>query len=65
MYMPKAWKTYWLKNIAPRKRRPQRRIDIHREVHDKQKAPINAYDKQKAPGEVYGEQEAPAEAYIE
>ena len=63
--MPETWKTYWLKNITPRKRRTQRRIDTHKEVHDKQKALIKAYDKQKAPGEVYGEQEAPTKAYIE
>ena len=37
------------KDITPRKRRTQMRIDIPEEVHDKQKAPVEAYDKQKAP----------------
>ena len=49
----------------PWKRKTQRRIDTLEEVHDKQKAPIDAYDKQKDLDEVYGEQEAPVEAYIE
>ena len=33
----------------------QRRIDSHKEVHDKKKAPIETYDKQKIPKDVYGE----------
>ena len=41
------------------------RIDTPKEVHDKQKAPVEAFDKQKAPKVVYGEQEALVEAYIE
>ena len=53
------------KDITPRKKRTQRRIDTPEEVHDKQKAHVEAYDKQKAPEEVYGEQEAPVEEYIE
>ena len=53
------------KRYNSRNRRTQRRIDTHKEVHDKQKTPIEAYDKQQAPKEVYGEQEALAEAYID
>ena len=53
------------KDITPRNKRTQRRIDTHKEVHDKQKAFIETYDKQKVPKEVYGEQEAHVEAYIE
>ena len=34
------------KDITPRERKTQRRIDTPKEVHDKQKAPIEAYDKQ-------------------
>ena len=37
------------KDITPRKRITQRRIDTPEEMHDKQKAPIEAYDEQKAP----------------
>ena len=37
------------KDIAPRKRRTQMRIDTLEEVHDKQKVPVEAFDKQKAP----------------
>ena len=47
------------KNITPRKRRTQRRIDTPEKVYDKQKAYVEAYDKQKAYEEVYGEQENP------
>ena len=43
------------KDITPQKRRTQMRIDTFEEVHDKQKAHVEAYDKQKAPEEVYGE----------
>ena len=44
--MPEVWETYWLKRyITPRKRRTQQSIDTLEEVHDKQKAPIEAYDK--------------------
>ena len=46
------------KDITPQKMRTQMKIDTPEEVHDKQKALVEAYDKQKAPGEVYGEQEA-------
>ena len=53
------------KDITPRKKRTQRRINTPEEEHDKQKALIEAYDKQKAPKKVYGEQEAFVEAYIE
>ena len=53
------------KDITPRNKRTQRRIDTSKEVHDKQKVFIEAYDKQKVPEEVYGEQEALVEAYIE
>ena len=53
------------KDITPRKRRTQIRIDTPKEVYDKQKASVEAYDKQKAPKEVYSEQETHAEAYIE
>ena len=53
------------KDITPRKRRTQMKIDTPKEVHDKQKAPVEAYDKQKAPEVVYDEQEALVEAYIE
>ena len=52
------------KDITPQNRRTQMRIDTPKEVHDKQKALLEAYDKQKAPEDV-GEQEAPIEAYIE
>ena len=51
------------KDITLRKMRTQMRIDTLEEVHDKQKAPLEAFDKQKAP-EVVGEQEALVEAYI-
>ena len=37
------------KDITLRKRRTQRKINIHEEVHVKQKAPKEPYDKQKAP----------------
>ena len=53
------------KDITFQNRRTQRRIDTPKEVHDKQKAHIEAYDKQKAHEEVYVEQEALAKAYIE
>ena len=62
------------KDITPQNRRTQMRIDTPKEVHDKQKALLEAYDKQKALLEAYdkqkapkdvGEQEAPIEAYIE
>ena len=53
------------KDITHRKRIIQMRIDTPKEVHDKQKAHVEAYDKQKAPKVVYGEQEALVEAYIE
>ena len=43
------------KDITPRKRRTQRRIDTSEEVHDKQKALVEAYSKQKSLEEVYGE----------
>ena len=51
------------KDITPRKRRTQRRIDTLEEVHDKQKAPMETYDKQQAPEEAYNKQKAPEEAY--
>ena len=35
------------KNIIPQKKRTQMKIDTFEEVHDKQKAPVEAYDKQK------------------
>ena len=41
------------------------RIVTFEEVHDKQKAPIEAYDKQKAPEVIYGEQETLVEEFIE
>ena len=63
------------KDITPWKRRTQMRIDIPEEVHDKQKASVEAFDKQKAsveafdkqkaPIEIFGEQEALVETYIE
>ena len=53
------------KDITPRKRRIQMRIDTPKKVHDKQKAPVEAFDKPKVPIEVFGEQEALVEAYIE
>ena len=53
------------KDITRRKRRTHMRIDTPKEIHDKQKAPVNAYYKQKAPEVVYGEQEALVDAYIE
>ena len=53
------------KDITPRKRKTQMRIDTPEEVHNKQKAPIEAFDKQNAPIEVFGELEALVEAYIE
>ena len=53
------------KDITPRNRITQMRIDTPEEVHDKQKALVKAYDKRKAFEEVYSEQEAPTEAYIE
>ena len=37
------------KDITPRKRTTQMRIDTPKEVHDKQKAHVEAFDKQKAP----------------
>ena len=40
------------------------RIDIPEEVHDKQKALVEAYEKQKAPEVVYGEQKVVVESYI-
>ena len=43
------------KDITPRKRRTQRRIDTPEEAHNKQKAQVEAYDKQKAPKVVYSE----------
>ena len=43
------------KDITPRNRRTQMRIDTPEEVHDKQKAPVEAYDKRKAPEVVYSE----------
>ena len=54
-----------LKDITTWKMRIQRSIDTPENVHDKQKAPIEAYDKQKAPEEVYIEQEALVKTYIE
>ena len=53
------------KDITPRNRRTQRRIDTLKDVHDKPKAHLEAYDKQKDPKEKHGEQESPAWAYIE
>ena len=53
------------KDITPRKRRIQIRIDTPEVVHDNQNAPIEAFDKQKTPIKVFGEQEAFVEAYIE
>ena len=53
------------KDITPWKRKTQMRIDTPEEVHDKQKAPVEAFDKHKALEVVYGEQEALVEAYIE
>ena len=53
------------KDITPRKRRIQIRIDTPEEVHDNQSAPIEAFDKQKTPIKVFGEQEAFIEAYID
>ena len=48
------------KDVTPRKRRTQMRIDTLKEVHDKKKkkkrAPIEAFDKQKAIVEAYIEQ---------
>ena len=40
------------KYITPRNRRTQMRIDTPEEVHDKQKAPIEAYIEQKTPEDV-------------
>ena len=37
------------KDTTPWKKRIQRIIDTPEEVHDKLKAPMEAYDKQKAP----------------
>ena len=42
------------KDITPRNKRTQRRIDTSKELHDKKKAHVEVYDKQKAPKEVYG-----------
>ena len=42
------------KDITPRKKRTQMRIDTREEVHNKQKAHVEAYDKQKALEVVYG-----------
>ena len=53
------------KDITPRKKKTQMRIDTPEEVHDKQKALVEAFDKQKAHVEVFGEQEALVETYIE
>ena len=53
------------KDITPQKRRTKMRIDTSKEVHDKQKSPVEAFDKQKAPVEVFGEQEALVEVNIE
>ena len=53
------------KDVTPWKRRTQMRIDIPEEVHDKQKASVEAFDKQKAPIQIFGEQEALVETYIE
>ena len=53
------------KDITPRKRRTQMRIDTPEKVHDKQKASVEAFDKQKAPVEAFGEQEGLVEAYVE
>ena len=50
------------KDITPRNRRTQRRIDTPEEVYDKQKVPIKAYDKQKAPEEVRNKEIALEEA---
>ena len=61
----KCGKPIGSKDITPRKRRTQMRIDTPKEIHDKQKALVEAYAKQKAPEVVYGEQEALVEAYIE
>ena len=35
------------KDITPRNRRIQKRIDTPKEIHDKQKALVEAYDKKK------------------
>ena len=43
------------KDITPRKRRTQMRIDTPEEVYDKQKVPTEAFDKQKALVEVFSE----------
>ena len=43
------------KDITPWKMRTQMRIDTPENIHDKQKAPVEAYDKQKVPEKVYGE----------
>ena len=53
------------KDITPRKRRTQMRINTPEEVHDKQKAPVETFDKQKTLVEVFGGQEALVETYIE
>ena len=53
------------KDITPWKMRTQMRIDTSEEVHDKQKAPVEAFNKKKAPVKVFGEQEALVETYIE
>ena len=53
------------KDITPRKRRTQMRIDTLEEVHDKKRVLVEAFDKQKAPVEAFGEQEALVETYIE
>ena len=53
------------KDVTPRNRRTQMRIDTPEQVHDKKKALVKAFDKQKAPVEAFGEQEALVEAYIE
>ena len=46
------------KDITPRKRITQMRVDTPKKLHDKQKASVEAFDKQKAPEVVYDEQEA-------
>ena len=61
----KRGRTICSKDITPRKRRKQMRIDTLEEAFDKQKAPVEAFDKQKTPVKVFGEQETLVETYIE